>query len=113
MCTLQLLEHIDSPLMLLFDPTSRDEARDIPVKVFEGVFNEGTEAGGGRFVQLPYAIETGEAERIAVEGVSKGGTGQGDESVGELNKCLLSGDQLTRPSRWYSDHAEERYQDVV
>lgn len=38
----------------------------------------------GKFVQLEYGIETGEAERIAVDGVSRGGMGQSDEGLGEF-----------------------------
>ena len=86
---MQFLATVDSPLFLLFDPDPKVDARDIPVIVYEATLNEGDDAKSeGKFLKLDYAIETGEAERIAVDGVSRGGLGEGGESTGELRSCV-------------------------
>lgn len=66
---------IESPIFLLF---GTDEAAGLPLKVYEAA-SEGDEAQV-KFAELAYGIETGEAERIAVDGVSKG---TDDDSAGE------------------------------
>lgn len=69
---------IDSPILLLF---STAETSGLPIKVFEAVADETVDG----FVQLDYGIETGEAERIAVDGISRGTS---DESASE--PCLMA-----------------------
>jgi hypothetical protein len=45
----------------------------------------------GKFVELEYGVESGEAERIAVDGVSRGGMGgEGDENAGESSAGVIS-----------------------
>lgn len=44
----------------------------------------------GKFVELEYGVESGEAERIAVDGVSRGGMGEGDENAGESFAGVVS-----------------------
>jgi len=80
--------------LLLFDPSPSSTAQDLPIKIYESVLSEGAGEDGdakGSFVQLAYGVETGEAERIAVDGVSRGGQGEDDESGGELlrGRCPL------------------------
>lgn len=45
-------------------------------------------SGRGKFVKLEYGVESGEAERIAVDGVSRGMSG--DEHAGALSLFLLN-----------------------
>ncbi|OCF31345.1 COP9 signalosome complex subunit 6 [Kwoniella heveanensis BCC8398] len=74
----QFTESIDTPVFLLFDPHGISGTQNLPIKVYESALTEGgKETGnqGGQFVELQYGIETGEAERIAVDGVSRGGMG--------------------------------------
>ncbi|ORX38898.1 hypothetical protein BD324DRAFT_617828 [Kockovaella imperatae] len=86
----QFLEKVDSPLFLLFDPSQLGDG--LPFSVYEASFADTSSsstftAAGTKFIKLDYAIETGEAERIAVDGISRGDAGaQGDESgvVGNL-----------------------------
>lgn len=72
---------IDTPIFLLFDPGN--STQDLPLTVYEAALESRDE--NGKFVQLEYGIETGEAERIAVDGVSRGGMGQSDEGLVEGN----------------------------
>lgn len=61
-------------MFLLF---GTDDASGLPLKVYEAAI-EGEE-GNVKFAELGYGIETGEAERIAVDGVSRGTS---DDSAG-------------------------------
>ena len=59
------------------------------MKVYESSFVD--DAGNGNhhetLIEISYGIETGEAERIAVDGVARGGVGKdGDESSGSCAK---------------------------
>lgn len=66
---------VESPICLVF---GTDESGGLPLKVYEAT-NEGDD-GIAKFAELIYGIETGEAERIAVDGVSRG---TDDDSAGE------------------------------
>jgi COP9 signalosome complex subunit 6 len=66
---------VESPICLVF---GTDESGGLPLKVYEAA-TEGDESGT-KFAELVYGIETGEAERIAVDGVSRG---TDDDSAGE------------------------------
>ena len=78
------MSSIDTPIFLLFDPSAPHE-QNLPLKVYEAALAEGgkQEQSEGGFVQLEFGIETGEAERIAVDGVSRGGMGGDEDSSGE------------------------------
>lgn len=58
-------------------------SQDLPVKVYEATPADAEVTGEGTFVELGYGIETGEAERIAVDGVSRGDIGGGNNGGGE------------------------------
>ncbi|RUS21155.1 COP9 signalosome complex subunit 6-like protein [Endogone sp. FLAS-F59071] len=83
----QFLENNESPLFLQLDPASLhkdDRSKSLPVSLYESTI----EVIGGQpqtlFIRSQYKIETGEAERIAVDHVSKPSvsttTGGGAES---------------------------------
>jgi hypothetical protein len=60
-----------------------------------------------RFAEVPYGIETGEAERIAVDGVSRG---TDSDSAGELaTPQVVRDSQTDQDSRVESDHAAKCY----
>lgn len=65
-----------------FNPIIQEGAKQLPFAVYESALTEGaTETDGeGKFVQLDCGIETGEAERIAVDGVTKDASGDADPS---------------------------------
>ncbi|WRT68904.1 uncharacterized protein IL334_005886 [Kwoniella shivajii] len=80
----EFAEMVDTPIFLLFNPNDRPGSQTLPITIFESALAEGgkDEVNGGRFVELAYGIETGEAERIAVDGVSRGGMGgEREESI--------------------------------
>ncbi|WWD21032.1 hypothetical protein CI109_105513 [Kwoniella shandongensis] len=79
---------IDTPIFLLFQPDPIPGSQALPIKIYEAALSseggtkESENETEGKFVQLEYGIETGEAERIAVDGVSRGGMGgDGEEST--------------------------------
>lgn len=63
----QILTLVDSPILLVF---GTDEASGLPLKIYEGA--RAGDDNIDKFAEVPYGIETGEAERIAVDGVSRG-----------------------------------------
>lgn len=70
----------------MFDPTPSPGSQTLPLKVYEAALAEGGKESEseGKFVELEYGIETGEAERIAVDGVSTGAmAGGGEDTSGE------------------------------
>ncbi|WVF65711.1 hypothetical protein IAT40_000442 [Kwoniella sp. CBS 6097] len=81
----QFTEKVNTPVFLLFNPHGVTGTQNLPIKVYESALTEGNKENGlqgGQFVELEYGIETGEAERIAVDGVSRGGMGgEGEEST--------------------------------
>nr|XP_019047778.1 COP9 signalosome complex subunit 6 [Kwoniella bestiolae CBS 10118]OCF26708.1 COP9 signalosome complex subunit 6 [Kwoniella bestiolae CBS 10118] len=83
----QLTEIIDTPIFLLFHPNHSPASQALPVTIYEAALAEGGKDNSteGKFVELAYGIETGEAERIAVDGVSRGGMGgEGEEIIANL-----------------------------
>ncbi|KAK8843443.1 hypothetical protein IAR55_007100 [Kwoniella newhampshirensis] len=77
-------ESIETPVFLIFHPDPTPGSQALPITIYEAALAEGGKESEaeGKFVQLEYGIETGEAERIAVDGVSRGGMGgDGEEST--------------------------------
>lgn len=95
---------MDNPILLLFDPSPVSASQDLPISVYESALESTGE--NIRLVELGYGIETGEAERIAVDGVSRGGMGDGGvESSGESGLLVETDGQ----SHWEFDDTEECY----
>lgn len=74
----QFFEYNESPLFLQLNPSAPSSsssdapgAKDIPVAIYESVVEIVADEPQPVFVNTPYEIVTGEAERVAVEGVSK------------------------------------------
>ncbi|KGB76050.1 COP9 signalosome complex subunit 6 [Cryptococcus deuterogattii R265] len=83
----QFASSIETPIFLLFDPSPASDSQALPLKIYESATvtdTTGETSEEGKFVELEYGIETGEAERIAVDGVAKGGTGEEDTAVAHL-----------------------------
>jgi len=74
----QIMTLVDSPVLLVF---GTDEASGLPLKVYEGA--RAGEDSIDKFAEVPYGVETGEAERIAVDGVSRG---TDSDSAGEPSR---------------------------
>lgn len=69
---------------MLFDADIADDAKQLPFTVYESALPEGDEKAESKFVQLESEIETGEAERVAVDGVTKEAAGESDPTGREL-----------------------------
>ena len=72
---IQMAGLVESPICLVF---GTDESGGLPLKVYEAAV--GADDSTAKFAELAYGIETGEAERIAVDGVSRG---TDDDSAGK------------------------------
>ncbi|GHJ88338.1 hypothetical protein NliqN6_4740 [Naganishia liquefaciens] len=88
---------IETPIFLQLSPSESETSPsrtngEIPVRIFQSALganddlvDETSNANGIKFVELKYAVETGEAERIAVDGAAKAG-GEEDGSGGSARK---------------------------
>ncbi|BGP37457.1 hypothetical protein JCM10449v2_001363 [Rhodotorula kratochvilovae] len=85
----QFFEYNESPLFLQLSPSSASSAsKDLPVTVYESVIELLAGEPTPVFVPAPYEIVTGEAERVAVEGVSKPAEGTEGGAGGSLIVAL-------------------------
>lgn len=92
-------------VFVLFNPDIPEDAQALPFTVYESALTEGAD-GDGKFVQLEVGVETGEAERIAVDGITKEVGGDGDTSGRELQLRHLWSCELTHRARGRQlDHA--------
>ncbi len=66
----QVLAFNEAPLHLRLDALIQPRARELPVAVFESEVQVARDAAALVFVRSAYKIETGEAERIAVDHVA-------------------------------------------
>jgi len=68
-----MLDFNESPLYLVLDPIAagRKQTKELPVTIYESLISIVNEQPTWFFVKVPYKIETGEAERIAVDHVAK------------------------------------------
>lgn len=79
---------------VLFNPDIPQNTKVLPFSVYESALPEGDQDSDkeGKFVQLDCGIETGEAERIAVDGVTKDGSGEIDQSGGKSFRRVRADD---------------------
>jgi len=68
-----IMEFNESPLFLLLDPIAcgRKTTKELPISIYESELHMINEQPTQLFVKVPYKIETGEAERIAVDHVAR------------------------------------------
>lgn len=76
---------IETPIFLQLSPNESENSPsrtngEIPVRIFESALGANDDLGGEtgtsngfKFVELKYTVETGEAERIAIDGAAKAG----------------------------------------
>ncbi|GAA5864757.1 hypothetical protein JCM3774_006063 [Rhodotorula dairenensis] len=78
----QFLQYNESPIFLQLSPDSlsssaaastegQEQDKDLPLAIYESVVELVAGEAKPTFVPVPYEVVTGEAERVAVEGVSK------------------------------------------
>ena|ERR1700720_4430381 len=75
---LQFLNYSSTPLLLLLQPASGPiatsvNAQTLPFKAYEPTIEIRDRKSRAVFVEAAYNVETGEAERIAVDWTSRGG----------------------------------------
>ncbi|KZT74893.1 COP9 signalosome subunit 6 [Daedalea quercina L-15889] len=81
----QFLPYSATPLLLILQPStvfaaSSDlTAQSLPIKAFEPTIEIRDRQPRSVFIEAPFTVETGEAERIAVDWTAKGG--EGDNSL--------------------------------
>jgi len=86
----QISEVNESPLYLLLDTVAcgRPDTKDLPISILESELRMIEDKPTMLFVKVPYKIETGEAERIAVDHVAKI-TPSGSVSGSQLTAHLM------------------------
>jgi COP9 signalosome complex subunit 6 len=79
----QLLSYNENPLFLQITPDSVTHGKELPVVVYECITEIVNNQSQSLFIRCPYRIETGEAERVAVDHAAKpSGQGAGAENAG-------------------------------
>jgi len=76
----QFTAYIPTPILLVLQPTANDLQKDsgiLPFKAYEPTSEIRDRKARNVYIEAPYKIETGEAERIAVDSTAKGGAGSG------------------------------------
>ncbi|KAJ1550654.1 COP9 signalosome complex subunit 6 [Nowakowskiella sp. JEL0078] len=66
----QMLEFNEAPLFLQLNPISSISSKDLPIEIYESTFDILDGYTQMMFLKSSYKIETGEAERIAVDHVA-------------------------------------------
>lgn len=91
----QFIAYSSTPLLLLLQPsalsvasTSADvTAQTLPFKAYEPTTEIRDRKTRSVFIEAPYTVETGEAERIAVDWTAKGGGGETSCRLYFLRAC--------------------------
>lgn len=109
-----MLAYNETPMFLQLSPDAITGSKDLPVTIYESITEIISNQPQTKFIVAPYRVETGEAERVAVDHASKSSSaGTGDSScearvllhlvfMAETLQC--SGDQL--------DHAKKCLEDA-
>ncbi|TFY60483.1 hypothetical protein EVG20_g7400 [Dentipellis fragilis] len=76
----QFTAYSSTPLLLLLQPsasagTSDVTAQNLPLKAYEPTVEMRNRSSRSVFIEAPFSVETGEAERIAVDWTARGGEG--------------------------------------
>ncbi|THH02497.1 hypothetical protein EW026_g349 [Hermanssonia centrifuga] len=76
----QFAAYSSTPLLLILQPstalaTSSDNSQSLPFKAFEPTVEIRDRRSRSVFIEAPFTVETGEAERIAVDWTARGGSG--------------------------------------
>lgn len=123
-----LRDYNETALLLAFHPSSMAEASStrgkLPLTIYESVY-EGEKAGDGdksmqidgqeqslslKFRELPYSIETGEAEMISVDFVARGG---GNATAVQDSTLSQAQQTLRKPGKDASGEATEEQNGVT
>lgn len=85
------MEVNESPLYLLLDTAACVKAttKELPISIYESELHVINDQPTHLFVKLSYKIETGEAERIAVDHVAKVSSGTSGNSLCKTSSQLF------------------------
>eukprot|EP01114_Cavostelium_apophysatum_P005524 TRINITY_DN1668_c0_g1_i3.p1 TRINITY_DN1668_c0_g1~~TRINITY_DN1668_c0_g1_i3.p1 ORF type:complete len:322 (-),score=88.50 TRINITY_DN1668_c0_g1_i3:78-1043(-) len=85
-----ITEFNESPLYLVLDPVAcgRKTTKELPISIYESELHIIDDKPTNLFVKVPYKIETGEAERIAVDHVAKITPSGGNSEHSQLSAHL-------------------------
>jgi hypothetical protein len=79
--TIKFTGYCSTPLLLLLQPSSNKaptsdlNAQTLPFKAYEPTIEIRDRKSRSVYIEVPYNVETGEAERIAVDWTARGGGG--------------------------------------
>lgn len=105
--SLQFFEYNEAPLLLLLAPPSSGiTGKELPVTVYESTVELVDDKPEPVFVPTPYEIETGEAERVAVDHVSK--PMDGGEGGAQSSRAFSSFLRFPCPSTFVDLHSAPR-----
>lgn len=86
---LQFLELNESSLFLQLDPVALSKgSKEFPVTIYESTMDMVQDQVRLVFVKVSYKVETGEAERVAVDHVAKPSVNGGGADLGNTRKNL-------------------------
>lgn len=74
----QFTGYCSTPLLLLLQPSGAalvSNAQALPFKAYEQTIEIRDRKSRSLFIEVPFNVETGEAERIAVDWTARGGEG--------------------------------------
>eukprot|EP00339_Tiarina_fusa_P001968 CAMPEP_0117027210 /NCGR_PEP_ID=MMETSP0472-20121206/19912_1 /TAXON_ID=693140 ORGANISM="Tiarina fusus, Strain LIS" /NCGR_SAMPLE_ID=MMETSP0472 /ASSEMBLY_ACC=CAM_ASM_000603 /LENGTH=301 /DNA_ID=CAMNT_0004734395 /DNA_START=86 /DNA_END=990 /DNA_ORIENTATION=+ len=89
----QLMAFNESPVYLLMDSVRATISKELPLKIFDSEVKIVDNQPEVQFFDVPYKIETLEAERIAVDHIAHAASTTGSNAVGSGSIAQLSGTQ--------------------
>ncbi|KAG9292082.1 hypothetical protein G9A89_017982 [Geosiphon pyriformis] len=90
----QLLEYNESPLFLQMNPHEIVTSKNLPITVYESIIDIVDGQANLLFIKAQYKIETGEAERIAVDHVAHTTSGEGTEGSSLIAHLTTQGNAI-------------------
>ncbi|CAG8617238.1 13478_t:CDS:2 [Ambispora gerdemannii] len=90
----QLQEYNESPLFLQMNPQEIVTSKNLPITVYESIIDIIDGQANMLFIKAQYKIETGEAERIAVDHVARASSGDGVEGSSLIAHLTTQGNAI-------------------
>ncbi|CAG8643187.1 4476_t:CDS:10, partial [Ambispora leptoticha] len=90
----QLLEYNESPLFLQMNPQEIVTSKNLPITVYESIIDIIDGQANMLFIKAQYKIETGEAERIAVDHVARTSSSDGIEGSSLIAHLTTQGNAI-------------------
>ncbi|THH17396.1 hypothetical protein EW146_g3399 [Bondarzewia mesenterica] len=88
----QFIAYSSTPLLLILQPSSAagpsDASGQLPLKAYEPTIEIRDRSSRSVFIEAPFSVETGEAERIAVDWTARGGEGGTSRKCGHTPRMI-------------------------